>query len=79
MANMNTVLQLQNNIQGLIDTEISMNVKVGRGKLVKVNGVVINAYRHVFAVRLNTASGEVVKSYKYCDIISGSVKIVKLG
>jgi len=70
-----TIIDVKNKIDELVGKSICMNVCRGRKKVLKYHGVVENAFKNVFVVRLVGSDTVGQLSYSYSDIVCGDVII----
>ncbi len=66
-----------NSAKQIIESNIGKDVdfvsKVARGKTVKNNGRIQNAYKNIFTISTKSDDKENVISFSYCDIINHSL------
>jgi uncharacterized protein Veg len=71
-----TIETVRKKIDELVGRNICMNVCRGRKKVLKYHGVVENAFKNVFVVKLTDSVLAVNQlSYSYSDILCGDVSI----
>ena len=71
-----TLVDIKNKIDELVGEHINMRVCRGRKQIKKYTGVIENAFKSVFVVRLTSGDSVVPSlSYSYSDILCGEVTI----
>jgi len=72
-----TLADIKNKIDELVGREVAMQVCRGRKQVKNYTGVVENAFKSVFVVRLTSGSDVVSQlSYSYSDVLCGEVVLV---
>ena len=68
-----------NGAKKIITSNIGRNVdfvsKVSRGKVIKSEGIILNAYKNIFTISMKEKNKESILSFSYCDLINNSVKL----
>jgi len=58
-----------------VGKDVDFISKVSRGKIIKNEGTITNAYNNIFTIKVNEKSKEDILSFSYSDLINHSLKL----